>query len=404
MMNLKNKIALLRRRHRKGAVLALVIIAVLILSISSMAMLSLSQAAQVRAANNTSTMTARCAADAGIEKMVYLMNQSLKAGTFNSSQLPVITNEPMINANASYTVNFSGNLATGYQITSIGTSGGASRTVRTTVTLQSAFADFAMFGKSSLDFKNKATVYGYNSSDALDTDTRPAIGTASVANGSISCGNLTVINGDAYLFPGAVPNNVIKGISSIEGEIFTLPAPITFPTIKIPTFSGSKGALSGSTLTINSADSGNYTTISASNKLTVNGACSIVVSGDISLGNSATIEISNNSSLNIYLSGKFDGKNSAGVVNKTNIPANFKLYGVGQNQSITLKNSSTLYGAIYAPNADIQIDNGASVYGAVIGNKIELKNSGSMYCDKALKKAQPTDSDAYFAASSWEEL
>lgn len=392
------------RCRNQGAILSMVIITLLLLSIASMSMLSLAQASQVRAGNNTCDILAKCAADAGIEKMIYLMNQQLKSGTFNSNQLPALTNEPMINANASYTVNYSGNLSTGYQLTSAGSSGSRSRTVRVNVILKSAFADFAIFGKDKVDFKNKAIITGYNSSNPFDLQTTPAIGTESTKDNSLLCKNKTEINADVYLFPGADSKKVISGAEAIQGEIFTLPAAIEFPDIKTPKYESNKGNLSGNTVTLNSTDSGNYSTISIKDKLIVNGNCSIVISGNISLDNKAAIEVSENSSLTIYLSGNFDGKNASGVTNKTNNPANFKLYGVGSNQDITLKNSSAFYGAIYAPNADVRFDNGAAIYGAVIGEDVEVKNSGAIYCDKALRKAKVTDADAYFAATNWEYL
>jgi hypothetical protein len=153
-----------KKKRQKGAILALMVMVVLLLSMTSLALIRIGQEARLRTVRSTSEIAARFAADAGIEQVLYQMNKTLAAGTWTLDDIPLYSTQALTGSNADYTVTFSGNLAGGYQITSVGHAGGRTRTVRATIALTNPFAeDFAVLSRSSLAFKNKSNVGGYKS-------------------------------------------------------------------------------------------------------------------------------------------------------------------------------------------------------------------------------------------------
>ena len=76
----------------------------------------------------------------------------------------------------------------------------------------------------------------------------------------------------------------------------------------------------------------------------------------------------------------------------------------GTNQKIDIKNSSDLYGVVYAPNAEMTVHNNVDAYGSFIVNTFELKNGGQVYYDEALKQVNEDDPLVHFTITRWEEL
>ena len=67
------------------------------------------------------------------------------------------------------------------------------------------------------------------------------------------------------------------------------------------------------------------------------------------------------------------------------------------------KNSSDLYGTIYAPNADVIMNNSAKVYGAVVAESFDMKNSGVFMYDASLRDVSTSDELVRFTISNWQE-
>ncbi len=398
-----------RKKQRKGAILALMVMVVLLLSMTSLALIRVGTEARLRTVKSDLQTAARFAADAGIERALYLMNEQLVAGTWVLDAVPTFTAQSLTAANADYTVTFTGDLASGYQVTSVGHSNNQTKTVRATIALTSPIAkDFAIFAKDSIDLKNGSTVNGFNSDDPSDTDVPAKIGTLSTNNGAIGIDNNVTVDGDIYIVPNGNPNTVVDAHSGadIMGDIFLLPSYYSLPPVSPPNYTASQGAISGKNITLHSSDSGKYSKIKISKNgtLSINGNLTLYVTGDIELKNNAEIEVKNNSTLTLYFDGDIEAKNSSGFNNKTEIPANLLIYGTGTGQKIGLKNSSDLYAVIYAPDADMVVHNSVDAYGSFIVNDMELKNSGYIYYDKALKEVSVDDELVRFSITHWEEI
>ena len=113
--------------------------------------------------------------------------------------------------------------------------------------------------------------------------------------------------------------------------------------------------------------------------------------------------IENDASLILYLGGDFEGKNSSTVNNETQDPQKLKIYGLDSCENIRFKNSSDFYGAIYAPNADVVMDNSANIYGSVVSKSFEQKNSATFNYDVSLRDVSTNDMTVYFTIKNWHE-
>ena len=398
-----------RKKQRKGAILALMVMMVLLLSMTSLALIRVGTEARLRTVKSASQIAARFAADAGIERALYLMNKELDAGTWTLDEIPTFTSQTLTGSDADYTVTFAGNLSNGYQITSVGRSGNQTKTVRATIALTSPIAeDFAIFGKEALTVKSKAAVGGFNSGDLSDTDVDAKIGTQSANSNAIDIKKNTDINADIYIVDCGDPDTVIKSADqlNINGEIFVMPTAFYLPPITPPDYTASKGSISGKNITLNTSDSGKYTEISISNNgtLTIDGNLTLYVTGNVDLKTNTEVKVKNNATLELYFDGDVNANNSSGINNESKVPSNVKIYGTGTNQKVDLKNSSDLYAVVYAPNADMTVNNSGEAYGSFITESFELKNSGEVYYDKALKQVSQNDKLVRFAITHWEEL
>jgi choice-of-anchor A domain-containing protein len=67
------------------------------------------------------------------------------------------------------------------------------------------------------------------------------------------------------------------------------------------------------------------------------------------------------------------------------------------------KNSTDFYGAIYAPNADVVMDNSANIYGSVVSKSFEQKNSATFNYDVTLRDVSISDEAVYFTITNWHE-
>ena len=132
----------------------------------------------------------------------------------------------------------------------------------------------------------------------------------------------------------------------------------------------------------------------------------LYVTGDITLKNLAEIVIVDtnpDASLTLYLGGDFEGKNGSALNNLTADASKLEIYGLDSCQSMIFKNSTNLYGAIYAPEADVTFDNSADAYGAVVAETFEQKNSATFYYDVSLRETGINDDLVRFAIGHWSE-
>lgn len=79
--------------NKRGSAIPLALVAVMILLAMGVGLLSLGLSGRNYSSRTASGIAARCAADAGLTKALFEMNEKLKVKPWNDSSLPEATNE-----------------------------------------------------------------------------------------------------------------------------------------------------------------------------------------------------------------------------------------------------------------------------------------------------------------------
>jgi len=392
----------LLQSKKRGSAIPLAMVVVVILLATGTGLLSLGLHSRIISIRTASDIAARSAADAGLTKALFEMNEKLKVKPWDGSSLPLETEVSLPNCDAVYNYTVTSG-ASGYTIQSTGTSNQAARTVSCTLQLQGPF-ESAIFADGYITLYNSAEVDWYNY-DAGDANLKVA--TNSTEDGSVTMKNSATIKGDVAVGVGGDPETAIElgNSAEIEGQITALTEEVELPPVTVPEAIDSlpSGGTINNDTTISS--SGKYSSIDLGNSETViiSGDVTLYITGDITLGNSAELQIEEGSSLTLYLGGDFEGKNSSTVNNETQDPQKLKIYGLDSCENMRFKNGSDFYGAIYAPNADVVMDNSANIYGAVVAESFDMKNSGTFMYDASLRDASVNDEAVYFTITNWHE-
>ncbi len=390
---------------KRGSALPLAVVAVMILLAMGTGLLSLGLHSRIISIRMASDIAARSAADAGLIKALFEMNEKLKVKPWDDSSLPFGTNISLPNCDAVFSYTVTGDIGSGYTVESTGIFGQAQRTVSCTLQLQGPF-EAAIFTKDGMELNNSAVVDWYN---YTEDDKIMKIGTNNTASGSVVLRNSATVYGDVVVGLGGNPGIVINDYgATVTGDLCVLTERYVMPPITVPEWLESlpsSGAIPNDTNDTTISTSARYSSIDLGNSetVTISGDIILYITGDIILGNSAELGIENDASLVLYLAGDFEGKNSSIVNNETQDPQKLKIYGLDSCETIQFKNSADFYGAIYAPNADVIMHNSGNVYGAVISKSFEQKNSATFNYDVLLRDVSTNDEAVYFTITNWHE-
>ena len=145
-----------------------------------------------------------------------------------------------------------------------------------------------------------------------------------------------------------------------------------------------------------------------------NGDTMTLTAGDyyitsIILKNGSTLEIdATNGPVNIYLNGIVDAEDgdmeakNGSEINNLSQPTDFSIFS-NSSQDIVFKHASDFKGTIYAPNADVQLNNSAGVYGLIWGKTVGINNSGGFYFDEAIKDKYLSPDNYTINVLSWKD-
>jgi hypothetical protein len=372
-----------------------------------LALQSLGLGARMQAARTTAEITARAAADAGLTKAVFEMNQNQNGETWSFSNITPEVGIVLPNANADYTYTIEEIVAgTEYRITSIGRSGNAERTVYCNIEIESSIFDYAVFAQNGIELKNDARIDGY------DSDVGPyggtnlqsgSVSTNSIKEKDIQLHNGAEINGDAVVGPGGDPSEVIhiSGKATITGDKYANSEEEEFPGVTAPVLTD-KGQKPTGTITT----SGQYEKIylTESQVLTIVGDVILDIKKEVKIDNGASIVVTEGSSLQLYIGDDFISTNEGTINNLTKSPPDCKIYSTS-NSSVEylFDNSSHVYAAVYAPKADLEIKNTCNIYGAIVADKVKIDNGAQIHYDHALGRTTVDDMGVGFVISSWRE-
>ena len=380
-------------------------VVVIILLAMGTGLLNLGLHSRIISIRTASDIAARCAADAGLIKALFEMNEKLKAGPWDDSTLPFGTNISLPNCDAVFSYTVTGDLSSGYTVESTGIFNQAQRTVSCTLQLQGPF-EAAIFTEDGMQLNNSAVVDWYNNTE---DDKIMQIGTNNTASGSVVLRNSATVYGDVVVGMGGDPGVVINDYgATVTGDTCALTERYVMLPITVPEWLeslSSSGAIPNDTNDTTITTSARYSSIDLgkSETVTISGDITLYITGDIILGNSAELGIENDASLILYLGGDFEGRNSSVINNKTQDAHRLKIYGLDNCENMRFKNSTDFYGAIYAPNADVVMDNSANIYGSVVSKSFEQKNSATFNYDVTLRDVSISDEAVYFTITNWHE-
>ena len=395
----------LLQSKKRGSAIPLAVVAVLILLAMGTGLLSLGLHSRINSIRTASDIAARSAADAGLIKALFEMNEKLKVEPWNDSSLPLGTNISLPNCDAVFSYTVTGDLSSGYTVESTGISGQAQRTVSCTLQLQGPF-EAAIFTENGMELNNSAVVDWYNNTE---DDKIMQIGTNNTASGSVVLRNSATVYGDVVVGMGGDPSVVINDYgATVTGDTRALTERYVMQPVTVPEWLESlpsSGAIPNDTNDTTITTSARYSSIDLGNSetVTISGDITLYITGGIILGNSAELGIEEGASLTLYLGGDFEGKNSSTVNNETQDAQKLKIYGLDSCETIQFKNSSDFYGAIYAPNADVVMNNSANIYGSVVSKSFDQRNSGTFNYDVTLRDVSINDEAVYFAITNWHE-
>jgi hypothetical protein len=395
----------MRHSKKRGSAIPLAVVAVMILLAMGTGLLSLGLQSRIISIRTASDIAARSAADAGLIKALFEMNEKLKVKPWNDSSLPFGTNISLPNCDAVYSYTVTGDLSSGYTVESTGIFNQAQRTVSCTLQLQGPF-EAAIFTENGMELNNSAVVDWYNNTE---DDKIMQIGTNNTASGSVVLRNSATVYGDVVVGMGGDPGTVINDYgATVTGDTRALTERYVMQSVTVPEWLESlpsSGAIPNDTNDTTITTSARYSSINLGNSetVTISGDITLYITGDIILGNSAELGIENNASLILYLGGDFEGKNSSAVNNENYDAHKLKIYGLDSCENIQFMNSTHFYGAIYAPNADVIMNNSANIYGSVVSKSFDQRNSATFNYDVTLREVSISDEAVYFTITNWHE-
>jgi hypothetical protein len=397
----------LLQSKRRGSAMALMMVALVVLLVMGVGLLSLGLHGRILAIRDASEIAARCAADAGLTKALFEMNEKLKVKPWDDSTLPSATNETLPNSDAtfSYTVTVDGD--SGYAIVSVGKYGQAVKQVSCNLGLEGPF-DTAIFGNDEISLKSGTTIDGFNY-------TKPGeclkIGTNSILPGKIVARTGVTIFGDVFVGPGGDPDVVIdsRNEAVITGETYALDEVFEMPPVTVPQYLQNLPSIGNIT---------QYTVLTVPTRcenvdlqgelLVINGPVALYCTGDFSLDLLSRLEIVDantnpDAHLSLYLGKEFTIKNSSAMNNATKDPRKLKIYGLDGCTDFQFQIDSVFYGAIYAPKAEVMLQNSVEIFGSILVRQFEQQVAANFHYDASLKAASISDEMVRFVIRQWHE-
>ncbi len=403
----------LLQSKKRGFAIPLAMLVVVILLATGTGLLSLGLHSRIISIRTASDIAARSAADTGLTKALFEMNEKLQVTSWDDSTLPQAIDTSLPNCDAVFSYSVTGDLASGYTISSVGTAGQAQKTVYATLELEGLF-EHAILTKGNMILKPNTLVDGYNSQDPLDTDVEVNIGTQSTADSSIVLNSGVTVEGDVIVGVGGDPDTVIKDLGATTGDQLSGTVKDPLPLITPPALPdwGVDITATGETVTLDPAKNGQYGNITVTKGTDIGaleisgGDVVLYITGNIDLGESCEIIVRGDSSLSLYIDGDIHCRTNSVINNEIHPedPMKFQLYGTSEStQFFDIKAKTTWSAVIYAPNADIDLYANGDFYGSVVADSFELKAGGNYHYDEALREVEVDDEGVRFVVKRWHE-
>lgn len=257
---------------------------------------------------------------------------------------------------------------------------------------------YAAFGRDGVRLDSNAFIDSYDSmlggyaaQVAAGTDyAREAAVVGS--NADVRLMSNTVIHGDCHPGPGGALYATAPGIL-VTGSTDPATQPVDLPAIPPP----AALSLGDSNLT---ADITLGPGIVRYDDLSVGGGATLTIQGPAQLVvdnfrmSSGTVLVLDASSgpIELHSAHDFDLESNTTVVTQSDSAVDVKLFLSGDNRvsdptlraDISLASNAAFIGAIYAPNAEVQLGSNFEIYGSVMAGLLDLSSNGRIHFDEAL--------------------
>jgi hypothetical protein len=272
---------------------------------------------------------------------------------------------------------------------------------------------FAAFGDDGIMIDRDVMIDSYDSRNG-DYDnpgnvgSEGDIGTNSGDFSAIYMDNLADLAGDAVSGFESDPESVIitAPAANIDGDKRALPVPIEFPQITPPAGLPWVGdySMSGTDSIFLSGQYGSFT-MEANSVVTIEDDVMLLIAGDFYMDQNSRLDIADGASLQIIMGGgSFEMDQTSTMNNLSQDPTKLVLFGTEAfTGDIYIDQNSAFYGAIYAPNALVELDQANGFYGAVIANNILFDQDTVLHYDKALEDLEILPSmGSLYVVKSWQ--
>ena len=286
-----------------------------------------------------------------------------------------------------------------YSFQATGHSSNASSTIEVVIVRESTF-QYGAFGDEKLDLKKEGAVYSYDSGDLTNQpgdDDFESTGEGDVgSNEKVKLKKDTFIDGDVGLgddgddppdeatyddHEDAIVMGDIEDVPRVDPDpLGAIGGDLADDFVFYSDSANNDNASAGITDNEISLDNGESLTLPPGNYY--------LTSIELKKGSILNISATGSDTVNIYLTGedgdaKFDAKKDSSF-NIDGNPPNFTIFS-DSTKKIDFKHGTTFKGTIYAPYADIDVKHSADIYGMIWAKKLDIKNSGELYFDTALK-------------------
>ncbi len=205
--------------------------------------------------------------------------------------------------------------------------------------------------------------------------------TDSIAPGAIFLETNSTIDGDALIGPGGNPAVAIVNNGTISGQQTNEPAVQDLSLSNIPASCANQGPLTIAGNSTRTLTTGCYwfssISITGNGQLTIDGAVTIYVTGNIDVGGN-------------------------GILNTYKLPPNLLIYGGQDTKIVKIHGNGDFYGAVYAPEADINVYGNGATFGALTGKTAKINGNGGFHYDEDLGNLGGTLLG--FTRYSWREV
>lgn len=348
-------------------------------------------------------------ADAGVNYAIGKMEEGLKANPQTFTLPPDIGNTSTLSYTVpggfSFLISAITKTATNtYSFTSTGSSSANAQTVLTVTFERDPAINYAAFGDQKLDTKNGGSTLSYDSSSPDPAKNTPSESNSTHeadvgSNDWLVTHNGALIDGSGVFGEKADGSPTTNGING--GTIFYGTTPVNAGRIDpdplgVLNAGGVFDPTTYSASNDNDLVSGLGSSISGTITLVGNPGADVAnyYLTAITLNNGETLTIDTTySNIRIFLTGGIELKNGSSVVmypeSERFAATKFAIFS-NSTSEIDFKHDTLFTGLVYAPNAPVEIKNSADVYGAIWGKNVDIKNTGALYYDSALR-------DKYFS-------